>query len=158
MKISSSKGTAYNSLGAGIIPALFVSTIAVFWVMVWGMLIKGPFVEFGIALKGPAIIPMSIVFYSPYGVIAYAIHAASIISIPNLNWKLRACFYALCGAGLGVSVFYVQVTLTGVQTESMDVDPVRIMMIPGVLTALTVYALHGLVLYAVKQIGWIKEP
>ncbi|MEM6556282.1 MAG: hypothetical protein AAF642_10425, partial [Pseudomonadota bacterium] len=152
MKTSSTSGTAYISIGAGIIPALFVSIIATAWVTLVGLGLNRTMVEFAVALKGPGMLARTAWETSPYCGIAFLVHLCSIWLFPDMNWKVRAGLYATCGAMIGVSALRVQVTLGGIRFDDGDiVERFHLMVIPGALTALSVYALYGVVLYVAKR-------
>ena len=69
----------------------------------------------------------------------------------------RAGLYAICGAMIGVSTLRVQITLSGIMFDDGDiVERFHLMAIPGALTALSVYALYGFVLYVAKRALRIK--
>ena len=157
MKTSSTSGTAYNSIGAGIIPALFVSIIATFWTVTLMSLISGTgfgwaadleeFGEFiGIAIQ-----------MIPYGGMAVVIHATSIWLLPKLYWKKRAGLYALFGALIGFSFLRVQIRLDRITFENLGFDFFHILMISGALTALSVYAIYSAAMYVAKRSLRIRD-
>jgi hypothetical protein len=89
--------------------------------------------------------------YVPYGGIALAIHAISIWLAPSLSWKARTGLYIVCGGVLGMSFLRVQLGLSGLSFQRIDVMGVHNMLILGGLTALITYAVYGVLLYAVRK-------
>lgn len=157
MKASSTTGTAYISIGAGIIPALFVSSIATACLTAALWLMGG---------AGDSVLPLPnewryfigiAVEYSPYGGLAYLIHVLSIYGLPNLGWTKRAALYAACGAALAVSFLRLQIGLSGITLENFGTADLHIMVILGALTALITYAFHGIVRYGVERAIEIME-
>lgn len=144
-------------MGAGIIPALFVSVFAIFWVTVLGLLIHPTWVQLAVAMNGVGIFIHGALGFSPYSIIAYLIHVVSILAFPRLNWTRRVGMYALFGAAIAISHLFVQITLDGIYTDKGPIDHTHLMVIAGALTALTVYALYGIVLYVAKLMILGKE-
>lgn len=152
MKRSSKPGTAYISMGAGLVPALSVSTIATVWTTLWVSLINGDILGLLVGMNGMGVLIEPIVIFSPYGAIAFLLHAISIAAFPKLNWKWRAALYALIGSLIAISFLFVQFTLFGLSFEQAGLQNFHFLVIPGALTALSVYAFHGVLLYGAKRI------
>jgi len=138
-------------MGAGLVSALFVSSIATTWLIVVLNIIGtdgiGAFAPFG----GFGYFAGIMVEYSPYGGFAYLVHVGSICLWPRIGIKTRCAIYTLCGAMIGVSFLRVQIGLSGVTFSHLGYGSIHILVILGALTALTTYAIHGVLLYGVKR-------
>ncbi len=155
MDTSSKAGTAYISIGAGFIPALFVSSIATAWTALVTAVAFDSGLNDVIQIFGTGFLMNVAVETSTYSFVALLVHSFAVLTFPSLSWQTRAAVYALAGGLVGASFLWVQISWSGVTFTDLGAPGLQVIVISGALTALSIYAIYGLLLYVVRRL-WVK--
>lgn len=125
-------------IGAGIIPALFASCVAVFWGTLFLVIAAG-----GTSLDGASLRSLFALtlLYSPYCLLAFASHTVIVVLAPRLSGSPAYMVYAAVGTLIGISFGFVQFAINDI-TVSRIFDRLSLLLILcGATSGITVYFL-----------------